>query len=82
MMWHEHEARARFGAFLAACLREGPRIVTRRGVEMAVLVPVEQWRQSRPRSRLKELLLAPEARTETLVPPRTPPPMRPPPTSE
>ena len=78
MMWHEDEAKARFGAFLEASLREGPQVVTRRGVETAVLVPIEQWRQSRPRSRLKELLLAPEARTETLVPPR----MRPPPTSE
>lgn len=82
MMWHEHEAKARFGAFLEASLREGPQVVTRRGVETAVLVPIEQWRRMRPRSRLKELLLAPEARTETLVPPRTPPRLRPPPTFE
>ena len=39
--------------------------------EAAVLVPVAQWRRMQlERPSLKELLLADEARTETLVPPR------------
>ena len=82
MMWREHEAKARFGEFLEASVREGPQTVMRRGVEMAVLVPVEQWRRLRPRPDLKELLLAPGARTETFAPPRTPLRMRPPPKFE
>jgi prevent-host-death family protein len=57
---------------LEASLTKGPQIVTRRGEEMAVLVPVEQWRQmeeaSRPR--LKDLLLAAAPREEIPVPPR------------
>ena len=68
MMWHEHEAKARFGAFLEASLREGPQVVTRRGVETAVLVPIEQWRRMRPRSRLKELLGGFLAADEMLAP--------------
>ena len=46
--------------------------MTKRGVETAVLVPIEQWRRLEQMTRpdLRELLLTPEARTETLVPPR------------
>lgn len=70
--WQVQEARARFGAFLEASVREGPQIVTRRGVETAVLLPIEQWRelQNSEKQSLKEALLAPEPRTETLTPPR------------
>ena len=81
-MWQAHEAKARFGAFLDASIGEGPQIVTRRGVETAVLVPIDQWRRLRPpaKSSLKDLLLAPEPRTENLVPPRAPLRLRPAPT--
>ena len=70
--WQAHEARARFGEFLDASVRDGPQIVTRRGVETAALIPIGQWREMRKAAKrdLKELLLAPEARTETLTPPR------------
>ena len=63
---------ARFSAFLEASATEGPQIVTRRGVETAVLLPIEQWRRLREIAQpdLKALLLAPEARTDTLAPPR------------
>jgi PHD/YefM family antitoxin component YafN of YafNO toxin-antitoxin module len=46
--------------------------VSRRGRETAVLVPVQEWRrlQAAARPSLKELLLAPEARTEGLIPAR------------
>lgn len=81
-MWQAREAKTRFGAFLDASIEEGPQIVTRRGVETAVLVLIDQWRRLRPpaKSNLKTLLLAPEPRTENLVPPRAPLRMRPPPT--
>ena len=47
-----------------------PQVVTRRGVDTAVLVPIEQWRglQRRARPNLKDLLLAPEPRIEDLTP--------------
>jgi len=70
--WQVHEAKARFSEFLEASVREGPQIVTRRGVETAVLLPIAQWRnlQKEAKPDLKDLLLASEARTETLTPSR------------
>ena len=55
-----------------ACLVEGPQMVTRRGTEAAVLVPVQEWRrmQLAARPSLKQLLLSDQARTDLIVPPR------------
>lgn len=71
--WQVQDAKARFSEFLEASLTEGPQIVTKRGVEAAVLVPIEQWRrlEKMTKPNLKDLLLAPEGRTETLTPPRS-----------
>ena len=46
--------------------------MTKRGVETAVLLPIAQWRRLRKNAQpdLKALLLAPEARTDMLAPPR------------
>lgn len=70
--WPVQDAKARFSEFLEACLAEGAQMVTRRGAETAVLVPVQEWRrlQAAARPSLKELLLSDQARTELLVPPR------------
>ena len=67
--WQVQDARARFSELLKTSLAEGPQIVTRRGVETAVLVPIDQWRRLEKMSspNLKELLLAPEARTDSLT---------------
>ena len=58
--WKVQEAKARFSELLGASLTEGPQIITRRGAEIAAVVPIEQWRRldSAVRS-LKELLLEP-----------------------
>lgn len=71
-VWPVQDAKARFSALFETAQREGPQVVTRRGREAAVLVPIEQWRRLQAASRpsLKDLLLAPSARTERLVPPR------------
>ena len=70
--WPVQDAKARFSELLDTAIAEGPQIVTKRGVETAVLVPIEQWRilERMTRPDLKELLLSPEARTDALVPPR------------
>jgi len=62
--WQVQDAKARFSEFLEASLKDGPQIVTRRGVEAAVLVPIQEWRRPQRASRptLKQLLLAPEPR--------------------
>jgi antitoxin Phd len=70
MSWPVQEAKARFSELLDKSVTEGPQIVTKRGIETAVLVPIDQWRrlQQRARPTLKELLLAPEPRFELGLP--------------
>jgi len=70
--WQVQDAKARFSEFLEASLKDGPQIVTRRGVEAAVLVPIQEWRRLQRTSRptLKQLLLAPEPRFRFPAAPR------------
>lgn len=71
--WPVQDAKARFSEFLTACLTEGPQMVTKRGSEAAVLVPIREWQRLQSavtRPSLKQLLLQTEAKTETLVPTR------------
>lgn len=70
--WPVQDAKARFSEFLERCLAEGPQLVTKRGAEAAVLVPVEEWRrlQAAARPSLKQLLLAEDARAALAVPKR------------
>ena len=70
--WQVQDAKARFSELLETALAEGPQIVTKRGVEAAVLVPIGQWRrlEAETRPTLKDLLLAAEPRDESLVAPR------------
>ena len=70
--WPVQDAKARFSEFLEACLVEGPQLVSKRGVEAAMLVPVAEWRrlQAAAQPSLKQLLLSEAGRTECLTPPR------------
>ena len=70
--WPVQDAKARFSELLETCLKDGPQLVTRRGTEAAVLVPLPEWRRLRRAARpsLKELLLSEEARAELPIPPR------------
>jgi antitoxin Phd len=70
--WPVQDAKARFSEMLETCLREGPQVVTKRGADTAVLVPVTDWQRLRHAARptLKELLLTDDARGELNVPPR------------
>jgi prevent-host-death family protein len=70
--WSVQDAKARFSELLDTCLKDGPQVVTRRGAEAAVLVPVGDWRrlQEAARPTLKELLLAKAPRATFQLPPR------------
>jgi antitoxin Phd len=72
MVWPVQDAKARFSEFLDASLRDGPQVVTRRGVEEAVLVPIEEWRrlQQAARPTLKTMLLAADGRFAMNLPAR------------
>lgn len=70
--WPVQDAKARFSEFLDTCLAQGPQMVSKRGIEAAVLVPVEEWRrlQTVARPTLKELLLSEQGRADFAIPPR------------
>lgn len=70
--WPVQDAKARFSEMLQASLTEGPQVVTLRGVETAVLVPVQEWRHLRQRATpsLKTLLLTKEGRGDLQIPAR------------
>lgn len=70
--WPVQDAKARFSELLNACVSEGPQVVTRRGAETAVLVPIAEWKRlnrAAPPS-FKALLLSDEARGSLVVPSR------------
>lgn len=70
--WSVQDAKARFCEFLERCVAEGPQIVTKRGAETAVLVPVDEWHrlQAAARPSLKQLLLSDSARGPLPLPKR------------
>ena len=79
MAWPVYDAKARFSELLDAALKEGPQIVTRRGVETAVLVPIDEWRRLKAQARpsIKDVLLDPDGPHDLEIPPRRPFPLRP-----
>ena len=70
--WPIQDAKARFSEFLETCLSEGPQMVTKRGADAAVLVPVDEWRRLNAAvgPSLKELLLSNQGRGDLLLPGR------------
>lgn len=70
--WPVHDAKARFSELLDTCLREGPQLVTKRGDEAAVLIPIQDWQrlQKSARPTLKDLLLSDTARIDLDLPRR------------
>jgi len=61
MAWQVYDAKARFSELLDAALKDGPQVVTRRGVETAVLVPIDEWKRLKEEKResIKDVLLDP-----------------------
>ncbi|MDB5820297.1 MAG: type toxin-antitoxin system Phd/YefM family antitoxin [Rhizobacter sp.] len=76
--WRVQDAKVHFSQLLDACMTDGPQMLTRRGAEAAVLVPIAEWRRLHAPARpsLKQLLLTDEARTDTLIPKRSGVPRR------
>jgi prevent-host-death family protein len=70
--WPVQDAKSRFSEMLETCLNEGAQLVTKRGADAAVLVPVQEWRRVTDAARptLKQLLLAKGARGDLPLPER------------
>ena len=70
--WPVQDAKARFSELLDACVSDGPQVVTRRGAQTAVLVPIGEWKRLSETARpsLKALLLSDAGRGELALPER------------
>ena len=71
-VWPVQDAKARFSELLDICVSEGPQVVTRRGTETAVLVPIAEWKRlnNAARPSLKDLLLSDVGRADFDLPQR------------
>jgi len=57
--WKLQDAKARFSELIDETLRKGPQVVTRRGVDTAVVISIDEWRRlNNSRPSLKEVLLS------------------------
>lgn len=70
--WSVQDAKARFSELLETCMVEGTQLITKRGVDAAVLIPIDEWKhlKSVATPSLKQLLLSDEHRTELVLPER------------
>jgi prevent-host-death family protein len=70
--WPVQDAKARFSELLDACVNEGPQVVTKRGSETAVLVPIAEWKRLKNSARpsLKDLLMSDVGRADLVLPQR------------
>jgi len=72
MTWQVYDAKARFSEFLDATLKDGPQILTRRGVETAVLVPIDEWKYLKDQAKhsIPDPLLDPNGPHDLYIRPR------------
>ncbi len=54
--WQLQEAKAKLSEVIDSAESSGPQVITRRGVEAAVVVPIEQWRKMQQKKRKRTLL--------------------------
>lgn len=68
--WSVQDAKAKFSELLECCTLEGTQLITKRGVQTAVLVPIEEWQRltTSAKPSLKELLLSDDHRFEMDLP--------------
>jgi len=70
--WQLQDAKSRFSELIDDTLEKGPQVVTRSGVDTAVVVSVEEWEKLRDETRAtwKEVLLGEGPRFEIPLPSR------------
>jgi antitoxin Phd len=48
--WQLQQAKAKFSEVIDLAQTDGPQIITRRGVETAVILPIDEWQRLKPGS--------------------------------
>ena len=73
MSWQLQEAKQKFSELARRALEEGPQVVTRRGEEVVVVIPAEEFRRmSEQRPDFKEYLMGAPEGLELIIPERPP----------
>jgi antitoxin Phd len=73
MSWQLQEAKQKFSELAQRALEEGPQVVTRRGEEVVVVVPAEEFRRmSEQKPDFKEYLMSAPEGLELIIPERPP----------
>jgi prevent-host-death family protein len=70
--WQLQDAKARFSELIDDTLEKGPQMVTRRGVDTAIVVSVDEWRKLKNEKQLtwKDVLLGEGPRFDIPLPKR------------
>jgi antitoxin Phd len=70
--WQLQDAKARFSRLIDDTLEKGPQVVTRRGIDTAVVVSMEEWRKRNPveSPTWKDILLGDGPRFDIPIPKR------------
>jgi prevent-host-death family protein len=70
--WQLQDAKSRFSELIDDTLEKGPQVVTRRGVDTAVVVSIDEWKKLKDEKRVtwKEVLLGDGPRFEIPIPRR------------
>lgn len=70
--WQLQDAKARFSELIDDTLEKGPQMVTRRGIDTAIVVSVDEWRRLKNEKQLtwKDVLLGEGPRFDIPFPKR------------
>jgi len=70
--WQLQDAKSRFSELIDDTLEKGPQVVTRRGIDTAVVVSIDEWKRLKDEKRVtwKEVLLGEGPRFELSLPKR------------
>jgi antitoxin Phd len=70
--WPLQDAKAKFSELVDTTLKKGPQVVTRRGIETVVVVPIDEWRRltSSARPDIKKVLIEDGPKFEIPLPDR------------
>ena len=70
--WQLQDAKSRFSELIDDTLEKGPQVVTRRGIDTAVVVSIDEWKKLKDEKRVtwKEVLLGDGPRFEIPLPKR------------
>ena len=70
--WQLQDAKSRFSELIDETIEKGPQVVTRRGIDTAVVISIKEWQKlkNKKRQTWKEVLIGEGPRFELSLPKR------------